>query len=206
MAQSLTLPNNSDVVILGVTVENGPVPVWLASGYNRGGIYTDKTTFTNIGGMDGSGHAYSANLLGSNQFWNNMFFNFGPINATNVVSCAGQTLALPAGQFTSLELLATGVNGSQSSQHFTVTYTNTTATFTENFSDWVSPTTYSGQTTLATMPYHDSSGGGYVNSEANLFGYTFNLNSANVVQSITLPSNANVVILAMTLSNATTAL
>jgi len=206
VAMSLTLPNNGNVVVLGVTVQNAPVPVSLSSDYNLAGIYSDGTTFTN-GGTDGDGNAYSANQLGADRFWKNMLFNFGPININNTVNCAGQTLALPIGQYASVSLLAAGVNGNQTSQQFMITYTNNaTTTFTQSFSDWVVPTAYPGQTTVLTMPYHDSKGGGYDYSEANLYGYTFPLNSAYVAQSLTLPNNGNVVILAITLANATTAL
>jgi hypothetical protein len=206
VAQSLTLPNNSDVVVLAVTVKNGPVPVPLASAYNLAGINTDGTVFTNTGGIDG--YSYSANHLGSNQFWNNMFFGYGPINASkSVVSCAGQTITLPTGQFTSLSLLATGVNGAQANQSFKVTYTNNAySAFVRSLSDWVTLTGYSGQTLVISTPYLDTSGGGYAYDEGNVYGYTFNLDYADVVQSITLPANANVIVLAMTLSNATTAL
>ena len=38
---SLTLPNNANVVILAVALANEPVTVPLASYYNRAGIYTD---------------------------------------------------------------------------------------------------------------------------------------------------------------------
>ena len=37
-------------------------------------------------------------------------FNLGPANTNNVVSAAGQTIALPAGHDATLELLATDVN------------------------------------------------------------------------------------------------
>jgi hypothetical protein len=207
VAQSLTLPNNSDVIVLAVTVKNGPVPVSLATNFNRIGTYTDGTTFTNTGGMDSDGNAYSGNQLGSNLFWLNMLFNFGPFNASNAVSCAGQTFTLPTGQYSTLYMMGTGVNGNQTTKTFKVTYTNAAiSSLTASFSDWVTATAYSGQTVLLTMPYHDSSGGGYDNSEANLYGYTFALDSAYVAQSITLPSDANMEIIAITLANATPAL
>jgi hypothetical protein len=207
VAKSLTLPNNSDVIVLAVTVKNGPVPMSLATNFNRIGTYTDGTTFTSTAGMDDDGNAYSANQLGSNLFWLNMLFNFGPFNASNAVSCAGQTFTLPTGQYTTLYMMGTGVNGNQTSETFKVTYTNaTSSSFSESFSDWVTTTAYSGQTVLLTMPYHDNSGGGYDTSEANLYGYSLALNSADVAQSITLPGDINVEIVAITLANATPAL
>src|ERR1035441_9305288 len=69
--------------------------------YNRAGIYTDGTAFTNpaTGGIDGSGYAYSGTLLGGAQTWSNTVFNFGPVNATNVISATNQTISLPAGNY-----------------------------------------------------------------------------------------------------------
>ena len=46
----------------------------------------------------------------------------------HVVQAAGQTITLPNGSFSKLELLATAVNGSQAAQTFTVHYTDGTST------------------------------------------------------------------------------
>ena len=64
-------------------------------------------------------------------------FAFGPVNATNVISAANQTISLPAGNYSLLRVLATGIQGNQVSQSFTVTYTDsTTTTFVQSLSDW----------------------------------------------------------------------
>src|SRR5208282_5357510 len=108
----------------------------------------------------------------------------------NVVSCASQTVALPTGRFTSLSLLATGVNGSQTAQPFTVNYSNSTSTaFTQSFSDWQTFADYAGEFKALCLPYSDTSGGSYNNAAVYLYGYTFALDSTNVVQSLTLPDN-----------------
>ena len=49
-------------------------------------------------------------------------YNFGPPNTPGAVSSA--TIPLPAGKLFHSKLLATGVNGNQLSQNFTVTYTD----------------------------------------------------------------------------------
>ena len=49
-------------------------------------------------------------------------FGFGPAEASDAVSAAGQTITPPPGRGPALKLLATAVNGSQMNQTFTVTY------------------------------------------------------------------------------------
>jgi hypothetical protein len=205
-AQSLKLPNNADVEVLAAALANTPVPVSLQSNYNRGGIYTDGSMFSS-GGLDGDGNAYSGTLLGSAESWHDSFFEFGAANETNVVSATGQTIALPQGQFSALLMLATAVNGTQSSQHFTVHYTNgASSSYTISLSDWAATGNQSGETTVVAMGYRDSGTGNQVGPAVNLYGYTFALNSNEIVQSLTLPDDANVEVLAITLSNHTAAL
>jgi len=200
--KSITLPSNANVVLLSAILANEPVSAPLAGYYNRAGIYTDGTTFTNpaTGGIDGNGYAYSATLLGGSQTWSNTVFNFGPVNATNVISATGQTISLPAGNYSTLRMLATGVNGNQNSQSFVVTYTDTTtATFVQGLSDWFTPQSYAGESKAITMGHRDLSDGSTGSGPLYLYGYTFALNSAKTIQSIRLPSNGNVIVTAISL-------
>jgi len=199
--QSITLPNDSNLILLAMALANDPATVPLAAHYNRAGIYTDGTSFTNpaTGGVDGDGYAYSGTLLGSSQTWSNTLFNFGPFNATNVISCAGQTISLPAGNYSRLRMLGTGVNGNQPSLSFVVTYTDsTTVTYFQSFSDWFTPQNYSGEFKAIPMGYRNSSNGSSSeNNSLYMYGYSFGLNSAKTPQSIRLPVNGNVVITAI---------
>jgi len=200
--KSITLPNDGSVLLLAITLANDTAPVSLASYYNRAGMYTDNTTFTNpaTGGIDGVGSAASATLLGGSLTWSNAIFDFGPPNATNVISAAGQTVALPTGAYANLRMLAIGVNGDQTSERFSITYTNgTSTTFIQSLSDWYTPQNYSGETEVATMGYRNLSDGTKDNRTFYLYGYSFNLNSANPVQSFQLPSDGNLVVLAISL-------
>jgi hypothetical protein len=105
---------------------------------------------------------------------------------------------LPAGQFSTLNLLGTAVNGNQTSQTFTVTYTDgSTATYTQSLSDWFTPQGYSGEATALSTAYRDDSSGGQQDATFNLYGYSFALNSSKTLQSLTLPTNRNVVVLAV---------
>ena len=193
---SITLPGNGNVVVLAMTLVSASVQVSLSSACNRTGIVNDGSTFT--GGLDGNGFAYSANLLGSTQTFNGALFNPGPPNTLNVV--ANATVALPAGQFSTLNLLATGINGNRVSQIFTVTYTDgTTSSFTQSLSDWYTPQSYAGETNLLSMAYRDRYNGTEDNRTFHVYAYTFALNNSKTVSSITLPGTGNVVVLAMTL-------
>jgi len=184
--KSITLPNNRDVVVLAI------VPV---ETYNVSGIYTDGTSFT-TGGLDNDGYAYSSNQLGAILSWNGTAFPFGAVNAPNVYS-AGATIELAAGQFNTLELLATGVNGNQIAQNFTVTYTDgTTTTITQSLSDWYTPQNYSGESIAKATSHRNASNGTEDNRTFNLYGYAFPINSAKTVQSVALPNNRNVIVLA----------
>jgi hypothetical protein len=200
--KSITLPSNSDLVLLSMMLANDPVSASLATFYNRAGIYTDGTTFTNpaTGGMDGGGEAYSGTLLGTSQTWSNSVFVFGPLNATNVISCAGQTITLPPGNDSRLGMLATGVQGSQTAQSFVVTYSDaTTTTFVQSLSDWFTPQNYAGESKAVTMGHRNNSDGTKDNRTFYLYGYSFALNNAKTVQSIRLPSTANVIVTAISL-------
>jgi hypothetical protein len=198
---SITLPNNNNVQVLAIT----PVPVapqWVLMNhtYNLTGIYNDGVTFSSSGGMDGAGNAYSGILLGIDQTWTNNTFMLAVPNGYNVVKCAAQIIPLSSGQFSTLKMLATGVNGVQTSQTFTVTYTdNSTSTFTQSLSDWHTFSGYSGESEAYTMAYRDTSAGGTQSIATNLYGYAFSLNNAKIVKSVTVPNNGNVVVVGMTL-------
>jgi len=165
--------------------------------YNQSfGIVNDGTTFS--GGIDGVGNAYSANLLGTGLVWNAVSFSFGPAGGADVISGAGQTVALGAAQAASVSMLAIAVNGAQTSQVFVVKYTDgTTASFTQSISDWFVPAHYAGESIAKAMAYRDTSTGGRDTRTFNLYGYSFATNTAKTVRSITLPSNPQVKVLAI---------
>ncbi len=187
---------------IGLTVTAASVAsgaVNLSSSYNVMGAVTDGALFFNTSGLDGGGRAYSGNLLGTVQTAGGMPYNFGPSNAPSAVSSA--TIGLPAGKFSTMKLLATGVNGNQVSQKFTVTYTDgTTASFTQSLSDWCTPQNYTGESKAILMPYRDNSNGTRDTRSMTLYGYTFTLSNSKTIKSIALPNNRNVVVLAINLS------
>lgn len=208
--KSLTLPSNRNVVVLSYALSNvsapPPAAVSLSSAFTRGGVYADGTRFgvcgtsCTGGGLDSGGYAFSATLLGSSTTFNGVTYSYGPANANNAVSAAGQTIQLPAGQYASLRMMAAAVGGNQASQAFRVNYTDgTSASFTQSISDWFTPQSYAGELDAVPMSYRNTNNGGRDGRSFHLYNYAFALNNAKTVQSVVLPSNANVEVLAMTL-------
>jgi hypothetical protein len=171
----------------------------LSSEFNLYGIYTDGTIYS-TGGLDGGGYSYSANLLTTSRVFNGTLLTFGLANELNAVGCSGQTVTLTAGKFSSLMLLATGIEGNQVSKTLTVKYTDGTSTkFTQSFSDWFTPKKYSGESEGVAMAYRNFDNGTKDQRTFNLYAYTFALNPAKSVKSVTLPNDTHVVVLAGTL-------
>jgi hypothetical protein len=82
-----------------------------------------------------------------------------------------------------------------------VTYSdNTTTKITQSLSDWYTPQNYAGESIALSMAYRLNPNGTADNRTFNLYGYSFTLNKAKTVKSITLPSNTNVVVLGIDLA------
>lgn len=186
-------------VSAGIGSAGAGTQVDLSSAYNLNGIYEDGTKYS-TGGLDGKGYSYSANLLTTSRVYNGTLLDFGPANEPDVVASDGQSITLPSGQFSGLMLLATGVNGNQVSQTFTVTYTDgSSAKFVQSFSDWYTPQNYTHESEGVAMAYRDFDNGTKDQRTFNLYEYRFVLNKAKTVESITLPDDASVAIFAATL-------
>jgi hypothetical protein len=172
----------------------GTAPVSLSGAANIAGIYANGST-DSTGGFDGNGDALSATLVGSSVTSSGITFTLGAAGAADALSNA--TLTLPAGAYTTLNLLGAGVNGNEPNQTFTVTYTDgTTSTFTQSLSDWFTPQNYSGESRALTMAYTLLPNGTTRPGPYYLYSYAFALNSAKTVKTLTLPANRNVVVLA----------
>jgi len=181
---------------------NTPVQVSLASASNRTGITTDGAG-TSSGGLDGYGNTYSANLLGSSVSFNGNSYALGAPGVNDVISAAGQTISLPSGNYSTLSFLATGVDGNQPNQSFTVNYTDgTSQTFTQSISDWFTPQNYAGESIAAKTSYRNESNGSADDRTFDVYGYSFSVDPTKQVASITLPNNSNVEVLAIDLARA----
>jgi alpha-L-fucosidase 2 len=161
--------------------------------YNVNAIYTNGSTYSS-GGADGA-NSLSATLLGTTQAFNGTTFTYGPSNAVDAFK--NVTVPVNSGSFSTLNILAFAVNGSQASQTFTVHYTNgTTSTATQSISDWCSPQSYSGETKVVTMAYRNTSTGGELTSPTcYIYGYTIPVTSSLTVSSVSIPANGSVIVL-----------
>ena len=192
---------NSAVASATYTISAGPTPVSvnLASSADLYGLVTLGTAVPGGQGIDRQGNVYAANLIGTSLTWSGSTFSFGASGTENALTSA--TITLPSGKYASLNLLGTGVSGNQPNQTFVVTYTDgTTSTFTQGLSDWYTPQGYTGEATVLTMAYRVAASGAQSPGPLFLYGYSFALNSTKTVASLTLPSNNNVVILAVDLT------
>jgi hypothetical protein len=171
------VPLSGSATVVGIANNGSPVP---------------------SGGLDGNGYAYSATLLGSSLTWNGNTYSFGSAGIADAVS--NVTLPLPAGNYITLSLLGTGVNANRPNQVFTVNYTDGTSTsFTQSVSDWFTPQNYAGESQALTMAYRVNPNGTLDHRTFYLYGYSFALNPAKTVASLTLPKTRGVVVLAVDL-------
>jgi hypothetical protein len=132
--------------------------------------------------------------------FNSTLLKFGAANQLDAVGSGGQSISLPTGKFSSLMLLGTAVEGNQASQTLTVNYTDgTSSKFVQSFSDWFTPQKFPGESEGVAMAYRDFDNGTKDQRTFSLYEYRLVLNSAKTVQSITLPNNPKVLVLAATL-------
>jgi hypothetical protein len=193
--------NTATVNLTVLAPAPGATSVSLSSVFNTKGIYKDGTKFSS-GGLDTAGDALSANLLGSGLSFDGCVFNLGPTAGLDAVACKGQRVTLPAGQYSCLNMLAVSVAGNQVDQTFVVNYTDgTSATFIQSLSDWAAMQSNPGETLVSFMAYSDNGNGApNTTSSASIYGYSFALNPNKIVNTIKLPNNAYVMVLAMSLS------
>jgi MSHA biogenesis protein MshQ len=180
----------------------GSLTVGLGSYFNVWGFAYNGNSPVN-GGLDNDGNAYSENLAGSSVAWNGVTYPLG--GATSASAVSSTTISLPAGSYASLNVLGAAVNGAQTGT-FTVTYTDaSTSTFTQPMSDWCVQSNYSGESVVLSMAYRTGQGGAVgpigCPDPVDIYGYTFTLNSGKTVSSLTLPSNRNIVVLALNLNS-----
>ncbi len=206
--QSITLPNNRNVVVVAIDLTPAAptsVSVNLSSVGNVYALVNDGTPVPS-GGMDRLGNAYSETLTGTSINWSGATFKLGASGTANGVSA--RTVPLPSGNYSSVLLLATGVNGKQPSQTFVVTYTDgsSASLAPQSLSDWSAPLAqhYVGETIVATYAHRVTASGASQNAPFNLYGYRLATDSLRTIQSITLPNNRNVVVVALNLTSAGT--
>ncbi len=179
-------------------VATGTVPVDLSAAFNITAIYNDGSRFSPDASLDGDGYSFSERLLGSEQIGDGVIFKLGPAELPDAVT--GKNIALPTGKFSSLKILAVGVNGNQELQTFTVTYADgTSSSFSRNLSDWASPRNFEGESAAVSMPYRLTADGSKDSRTFYGYAYSFDFDPTKVVRSFSIPSNRDVVVFAATL-------
>ncbi|MBS0419827.1 MAG: hypothetical protein JSR66_19100 [Proteobacteria bacterium] len=200
LAAVATLIALLSVSTLTVCASPAPVSVGLSGSANVSAFFRDGSPVTN-GGLDTLGFAYSATLIGNSITWTGTEFKLGAAGSPDAVS--GATVTLPAGNYSSLQLLATAVRGNQANQTFVVNYTDGTSTsIVRSLSDWFTPQNYAGESIALKMAYRLGPTGARDSQPFNLYGYTLPLTATKAVKSIVLPQNRKVVVLAMDLNPA----
>lgn len=106
----------------------------------------------------------------------------------------GQTIQVPQGSsYTTLNLAGAAINGGQQNQPLTLTFTdNSTAVWTQSFSDWTNPANYTNESTIATAPYIDTASGAHNETTNYIYQYSYTIPSGKQLASITLPTNSSV--------------
>jgi alpha-mannosidase len=169
-----------------------------APAYNVTGIYKKGSKFEQGASLDGDGYAFAEDTLGRELIGDEVVFKLGPTNVPNAIT--SQRVNLPAGQFASLRVLATAVDGNQRKQTFTVKYTDgTSSSFTQSVSDWAGSTAIHGESLAVQTPYRLAGDGSVDGNPFSLWAYRFPLDPSKEVRSVSLPSNRNVAVFAVTL-------
>jgi hypothetical protein len=216
--------STSIAVSLGQNVSNSPL--------NTFGITTPPWQVANHQGFDGNGNYFDAYDLNDTtppggdvisrgnappkeivMSWAGSAFQVGQIPTSNsqvggrqgprnVAQAKGQTIYMPGGTYTHLQLIGAGFGGTQSNQNITVNFTDgTTATWTQTFSDWASapiPAPASGEAVMNGGTQINQLGNP-VNRPANVYGYSYAIPSGKTVQSLTLPKAGSFGILGISL-------
>jgi hypothetical protein len=199
----------SKTAALQIDASGNTIPKQLHRGI---GITTDGVPATD-GGFDGSGNTYSwtalgdtssgGALVGSSLVSGGLAFDIGSPNQPDFTIAAGQDIEV-SGSGSVLTLAAAAVNGSQADQTLTLNFDDdTTATWTQAFSDWCDPQYYDNESFLSTQSYRNTASGGTNDTTNYIYSYGYTLPEGKTLESITLPNNSNLRILGATLSDPT---
>ncbi|MDP9793337.1 putative alpha-1,2-mannosidase [Catenuloplanes nepalensis] len=163
---------------------------------------TATVAATAEGNFDTAGWSFDAALLppAGPVTWNGVTYQAPDPSGTapNFVTATGQSLVLPQGAHTSLELVATAHNGPVTGG-FTIGYADgSTETRAVTVADWCgSPAT--GSTTALAMPHRIRAGQGVDGPPVSLFAISVPLSPGKRIRSLTLPNDTRLQLYAMSL-------
>ena len=108
----------------------------------------------------------------------------------------GQALDLPHVRNGWLSLAGAGANGSQQNQQLKLTCSDdSTATWTQSFSDWCNPSNFGGESIIQKQPSRVNQVGNVQNQTNYVYGYAYQIPAGKTLVSVTLPGNSNLGIL-----------
>ncbi|CAN5366826.1 hypothetical protein BH11ARM1_BH11ARM1_00300 [soil metagenome] len=169
--------------------------------FSKVGFVADGVKFAENGGFDDGGAAFSSMLLKNAVMAKGVAFNLGPADGPNMLIARGQSLEL-TGTHKSLWILAAAEDGGQHDQVLTITYADgSTQIVDQNFSDWFEPEDFPGELRTEKMPYRNMADGTRDPRTFYAYAYGIPLDGSKAVKSITLPRNANIRILAISLAD-----
>jgi hypothetical protein len=182
----------------------------LALPFNATGIYDDGSTFPQTGGVGGSGNAYHPFVKLIAPGTQNMtladgtVFAIGPTGAPDVVqlSLAQPTVVtVPPQKYTTLAILGASSNDPAPDQSFWVTYSTRTALHKQGMSDWAvhQQQLFPDEQTVITQAFAINYAGTQQPGRFLVYEYRFKLDNTIPVESISLPQNNNIFVLAATL-------
>jgi len=171
------------------------LPVDMAGALNANAVGGEE-------GLDGYGNAYPADQVptGAKKFASantpaELTFNMPDFKAeSNVATAAGQTIAVTAGKYSALYLVTVATNNAQEAA-LTLTYGTEKLDVPLKVSDW-----------CASPDQHETQAGAWQRAggneaaECKLFVQKIALDAAKELNSITLPTNKDIHIFAMTLA------
>jgi alpha-mannosidase len=187
--------------------------VSLSSAYNLNGITTNSGRAN--GNLDGTNHSFAGEMTPTRVNSEDVQFDIGAPDASNVVRCTGQSITLPQGQYNSLQLLAVGAGGAGSENgNFAVNYTDSTQSsgtlairdWTSKVLPWIGSISNNG-TPLHTdniacvVTHRHNSSGDDVEKWVYMYKYAIPLDNTKTTNTLVLPNNANIKVLAVTLSS-----
>ncbi|WP_086782264.1 GH92 family glycosyl hydrolase [Crossiella equi] len=155
------------------------------------------------GNFDGSGWSYDATLLpkAGPITWNNTPYTAPDPTGTapNFLESTGQSLLLPEGTHTKVNLVSSSHNGPVTTS-LVARYTDgTTTTLPTTIGDWAGSTPQ-GTTIALDMPHRVKAGQGQDTPPVRLFSQTLPLDPTKSLVSLTLPNDPRVEIYALTLT------
>lgn len=189
-----------DLAVLKYAVNKASTPVDLTADLNADGV-TSAPDFADFHGFGGR-FTYAGEFMpkaGKLSFVGTDFlFPYTSKGKDNLVETRGQTLALPAGQFKSLDVLCTSTN-SNKKEILKVTYADgTSQAIAFAVTDWC-VTPKNGEVIVYKAPYRHIPEGVLVDAKPQIFYLSYPLDPAKTVASLVLPDKPDLYLFAVTM-------